>query len=114
MANYNVDIEVGLKGLNRLQQFKRELEGVDTAYLNIISLTKRLEKQGGLKKFYEGGREQLLKLAGDQMKLDSMLKQGAEIRASYAKDRKVEQQKQAEAEQKAVAQQIADEKQAAI
>ena len=114
MANYNVDIEVGLKGLNRLQQFKRELEGVDTAYLNIISLTKRLEKQGGLKKFYEGGREQLLKLAGDQMKLDSMLKQGAEIRASYAKDRKVEQQKQAEAEQKAVAQKIADEKQAAI
>ena len=114
MANYNVDIEVGLKGLNRLQQFKRELEGVDTAYLNIISLTKRLEKQGGLKKFYEGGREQLLKLAGDQMKLDSMLKQGAEIRASYAKDRRVEQQKQAEAEQKAVAQQIADEKQAAI
>ena len=114
MANYNVDIEVGLKGLNRLQQFKRELEGVDTAYLNIISLTKRLEKQGGLKKFYEGGREQLLKLAGDQMKLDSMLKQGAEIRASYAKDRKLEQQKQAEAEQKAVAQKIADEKQAAI
>ena len=114
MANYNVDIEVGLKGLNRLQQFKRELEGVDTAYLNIISVTKRLEKQGGLKKFYEGGREQLLKLAGDQMKLDSMLKQGAEIRASYAKDRKLEQQKQAEAEQKAVAQQIADEKQAAI
>ena len=114
MANYNVDIEVGLKGLNRLQQFKRELEGVDTAYLNIISLTKRLEKQGGLKKFYEGGREQLLKLAGDQMKLDSMLKQGAEIRASYAKDRRIEQQKQAEAEQKAVAQQIADEKQAAI
>ena len=114
MANYNVDIEVGLKGLNRLQQFKRELEGVDTAYLNIISLTKRLEKQGGLKKFYEGGREQLLKLAGDQMKLDSMLKQGAEIRAGYAKDRKVEQQKQAEAEQKAVAQKIADEKQAAI
>jgi hypothetical protein len=114
VANYNVDIEVGLKGLNRLQQFKRELEGVDTAYLNIISVTKRLEKQGGLKKFYEGGREQLLKLAGDQMKLDSMLKQGAEIRASYARDRKVEQQKQAEAEQKAVAQQIADEKQAAI
>ena len=114
MANYNVDIEVGLKGLNRLQQFKRELEGVDTAYLNIISVTKRLEKQGGLKKFYEGGREQLLKLAGDQMKLDSMLKQGAEIRASYAKDRRVEQQKQAEAEQKAVAQKIADEKQAAI
>jgi len=114
VANYNVDIEVGLKGLNRLQQFKRELEGVDTAYLNIISLTKRLEKQGGLKKFYEGGREQLLKLAGDQMKLDSMLKQGAEIRASYAKDRKLEQQKQAEAEQKAVAQKIADEKQAAI
>ena len=114
MANYNVDIEVGLKGLNRLQQFKRELESVDTAYLNIISVTKRLEKQGGLKKFYEGGRQQLLKLAGDQMKLDSMLKQGAEIRASYAKDRKVEQQKQAEAEQKAVAQQIANEKQAAI
>lgn len=114
VANYNVDIEVGLKGLNRLQQFKRELEGVDTAYLNIISVTKRLEKQGGLKKFYEGGREQLLKLAGDQMKLDSLLKQGAEIRAGYAKDRKLEQQKQAEAEQKAAAQRIADEKQAAI
>jgi hypothetical protein len=114
VANYNVDIEVGLKGLNRLQQFKRELEGVDTAYLNIISVTKRLEKQGGLKKFYEGGREQLLKLAGDQMKLDSMLKQGAEIRAGYAKDRKLEQQRQAEAEQAAIAQRIADEKKAAI
>ena len=114
MANYNVDIEVGLKGLNRLQQFKRELEGVDTAYLNIISVTKRLEKQGGLKKFYEGGREQLLKLAGDQMKLDSMLKQGAEIRASYAKDRKAREQKIAEAEQKAIAHRIASEKEAAI
>ena len=114
MANYNVDIEVGLKGLNRLQQFKRDLEAVDTAYLNIISLTKRLEKQGGLKKFYEGGREQLLKLAGDQMKLDSMLKQGAEIRAGYAKDRQNEQQKLAESQKKAAAQRIADEKRASI
>ena len=114
MANYNVDIEVGLKGLNRLQQFKRELEGVDTAYLNIISVTKRLEKQGGLKKFYEGGREQLLKLAGDQMKLDSLLKQGAEIRAGYARDRKNEQERLVAAEREATAKRIADEKQIAI
>tara|TARA_R100000005_G_scaffold19340_1_gene8217 strand:+ start:533 stop:3367 length:2835 start_codon:yes stop_codon:yes gene_type:complete len=114
VANYNVDIEVGLKGLNRLQQFKRELEGVDTAYLNIISVTKRLEKQGGLKKFYEGGREQLLKLAGDQMKLDSLLKQGAEIRAGYAKDRQNEQQKLAAAEREGAAKSLRMQKEKAL
>ena len=114
MANYNVDIEVGLKGLQKLGEFQKKLDGVEATYVNIISLTKRLGKQDDLRKFYQGSRETLLKLAGDQMKLDSMLKQGAGIRASYAKDRKVEQQKQAEAEQKAVAQKIADEKQAAI
>ena len=114
MANYNVDIEVGLKGLQKLGEFQKKLDGVENTYVNIISLTKRLGKQDDLRKFYQGSRETLLKLAGDQMKLDSMLKQGAGVRASYAKDRKVEQQKQAEAERQGVAQRIANEKQAAI
>ena len=114
MANYNVDIEVGLKGLNRLQQFKKELEGVDAAYLNIVSVTKRLEKQGGLKKFYEGGRQQLLKLAGDQMKLDSLLKQGADIRAGYARDRKNEQESLAAAEKESAAKSLRIQKEKAL
>ena len=114
MANYNVDIEVGLKGLQKLGEFQKKLDGVESAYVNIISLTKRLGKQDDLRKFYQGSRETLLKLAGDQMKLDSMLKQGAEIRAGYAKDRKAREQKIAEAEQKAIAHRIASEKEAAI
>ena len=83
MANYNVDIEVGLKGLQKLARLQKKLDSIEDTYVNIISLTKRLGKQDDLRKFYQGSREQLLKLAGDQMKLDSMLKQGAEIRASY-------------------------------
>ena len=113
MANYNVDIEVGLKGLQKLGDFEKKLKTIEETYVSIELLNKRAANQK-LSDFYKGSREQLVKLSGDQMKLDSMLKQGAEIRASYAKDRKLEQQKQAEAEQQAVAQRIADEKRAAI
>ena len=113
MANYNVDIEVGLKGLQKLGDFEKKLKTIEETYVSIELLNKRAANQK-LSDFYKGSREQLVKLAGDQMKLDSMLKQGAEIRASYAKDRKLEQQRQAEAEQQAVAQRIADEKRAAI
>jgi|TARA_R100000479_G_scaffold131667_2_gene69495 hypothetical protein len=113
VANYNVDIEVGLKGLQKLGEFEKKLKTIEESYVSIELLNKRAANQK-LSNFYKGSRETLIKLAGDQMKLDSMLKQGAEIRAGYAKDRKEEQQRLAEAQQSAVAQQIADEKKASI
>ena len=113
MANYNVDIEVGLKGLQKLGEFEKKLKTIEESYVSIELLNKRAANQK-LSNFYKGSRETLIKLAGDKMKLDSMRKQGAESRASYAKDRKEEQQRLAEAQQSAVAQQIADEKKASI
>ena len=113
MANYNVDIEVGLKGLQKLGQFQKSLKAIEETYVGIEQLNKRAANQK-LTDFYKASRETLIKLAGDQMKLDSMLKQGAEIRAGYAKDRKAREQKIAEAEQKAIAHRIASEKEAAI
>ena len=113
MANYNVDIEVGLKGLQKLGEFQKKLKAVEESYVSIELLNKRAANQK-LVNFYKDSHETLIKLAGDQMKLDSMLKQGAEIRASYAKDRQNEQQKLAESQKKAAAQRIADEKRASI